>query len=130
MKTMNEKRLSSWMSACMLVLLASVCLFSCDQKNACAEVSRSQADDYPLLESVEIPIDTVLFRYATYFRVQGDKVVIFDLHNTDYFWHTFTYPDFECIPTSLRQFRQLHLERVCSAIITMLKEDVHLHILF
>ena len=97
MKTMIEKRLSNWMSVCMFVLLASVCLFSCDQKNANAEVSRSQADDYPLLESVEIPIDTVLFRYATYFRVQGDKVVIFDLHNTDYFCHTFTYPDFEYI---------------------------------
>ena len=103
MKTMNEKQLSSWMSACMLVLLVSVCLFSCDQKNANAEVSRSQADDYPLLESVEIPIDTVLFRYATYFRVQGDKVVIFDLHNTDYFCHTFTYPDFEYISSSPAQ---------------------------
>ena len=97
MKTMNEKRLLRRMSSALLTFLALGCLFSCDQKNAHAEVARSQADDYPLLESVEIPIDTVLFRYATYFRVQGDKVVIFDLHNTDYFCHTFTYPDFEYI---------------------------------
>ena len=57
----------------------------------------SLPDKFPLLASEEIPIDTVLFRYATYLRVQGDKAVIFDLHNADYYCHTFTYPDFKYI---------------------------------
>lgn len=94
---MTKKRILRWMPSVLFALSASVCLFSCDLKNAHAEISRSQADDYPLLESVEIPIDTVLFRYAIYFRVQGDKAVIFDLHNAYYFCHTFSYPDFKYI---------------------------------
>ncbi len=49
------------------------------------------------LEGEEIPIDTVLFRYATFLRVQGDKAVIFDLHNADYYCHVFTYPDFRYV---------------------------------
>lgn len=53
--------------------------------------------DEDCLRGEEIPIDTVLFRYATYLRVQGDKAVVFDLHNTDYYCHVFTYPDFEYI---------------------------------
>lgn len=52
---------------------------------------------YTLLESSEIPVDTALFRYATYLRVQGDVAVVFDLHNADYYCHTFTYPEFEYI---------------------------------
>lgn len=94
---MNDRQFLPRMAGYFLVLFTSVCLFSCDLNNAHAESSRSQVDDYPLLESVEIPIDTVLFRYATYFRVQGDIVVIFDLHNSDYYCHTFIYPDFKYI---------------------------------
>ena len=94
---MNDRQFLPRMAGYFLVLFTSVCLFSCDLNNAHAESSRSQANDYPLLESVEIPIDTVLFRYATYFRVQGDIVVIFDLHNSDYYCHTFTYPEFKYI---------------------------------
>ena len=41
-----------------------------------------------------VPIDTALFRYAYRMRVQGDKAVILDLHNADYYYHVFTYPDF------------------------------------
>ena len=94
---MNDRQFLPRMAGYFLVLFTSVCLFSCDLNNAHAESSCSQANDYPLLESVEIPIDTVLFRYATYFRVQGDIVVVFDLHNSDYYCHTFTYPEFKYI---------------------------------
>lgn len=54
---------------------------------------------YTLLSGQEIPVDmdSVLFRYATYLRVQGDVAVVFDLHNADYYCHAFTYPDFEYI---------------------------------
>ena len=66
----------------------------------------SRPDKFPLLTSEEIPIDTVLFRYATYFRVQGDKAVVFDLHNADYYCHTFTYPDFKVnISASIADFK-------------------------
>lgn len=44
-----------------------------------------------------IPLDTALFRYAYRLRVQGDKAVVLDLHNPDYYYHVFTYPDFKYI---------------------------------
>lgn len=50
-----------------------------------------------VLEGEVIPIDTALFRYAYRMRVQGDKAVILDLHNADYYYHVFTYPDFKYI---------------------------------
>ena len=41
-------------------------------------------------------------------RVQGDKAVILDLHNADYYYHVFTYPDFQmCIRDSIINVRPL-----------------------
>lgn len=50
-----------------------------------------------VLKGEVIPIDTALFRYAYRMRVQGDKAVIFDLHNADYYFHVFSYPGFKYI---------------------------------
>lgn len=50
-----------------------------------------------VLKGEAVPIDTALFRYAYRMRVQGDKAVILDLHNADYYYHVFTYPDFKYI---------------------------------
>lgn len=47
-----------------------------------------------VLEGETVPVDTALFRYAYRMRVQGDKAVVLDLHNADYYYHVFTYPDF------------------------------------
>lgn len=59
------------------------------------EEALSEADT---LKGEEIPLDTtVLFRYAYRFRVMGDRVVVWDLHNADYYFHLFTYPQFEYI---------------------------------
>lgn len=38
-----------------------------------------------VLKGEIVPIDTALFRYAYRMRVQGDKAVILDLHNADYY---------------------------------------------
>ena len=48
-----------------------------------------------VLKGEIVPTDTALFRYAYRMRVQGDKAVILDLHNADYYYHVFTYPDFQ-----------------------------------
>ena len=40
-----------------------------------------------VLKGEIVPIDTALFRYAYRMRVQGDKAVILDLHNADYYYH-------------------------------------------
>ncbi len=53
--------------------------------------------DTIILKGIEIPLDTILFRYAYRMRVQGNKAVIMDLHNTDYYYHVFSYPDFTYI---------------------------------
>lgn len=50
-----------------------------------------------VLKGEVVPIDTALFRYAYRMRVQDDKAVILDLHNADYYYHVFTYPDFHYV---------------------------------
>ena len=96
MKKENGKK-SLWLIPLLgIVCMISVYLLSCNLNNADAALL-PEADDFPLLTSEEIPIDTVLFRYATFLRVQGDKAVVFDLHNTDYYCHVFTYPEFKYV---------------------------------
>ena len=52
---------------------------------------------FPITEELKgctIPIDTAMFRYPYRLEVRRDRVVIEDLHGSDYFYHLFTYPDF------------------------------------
>lgn len=60
-------------------------------------VSVQAVPEGDVLKGEVIPIDTVLFRYAYRMRIQEDKIVVFDLHNADYYYHVFTYPDFKYI---------------------------------
>lgn len=76
-----------------VLLFAFVLITSCggQKKQANEDVQNVQ------LKGEEVPIDTALFRYAYRIRVQGDKAVVFDLHNVDYYYHVFTYPSFKYI---------------------------------
>ena len=47
------------------------------------------------LKGTEVVLDTALFRYAYRMRVYGNIAVIFDLHNAEYYYHTFSYPEME-----------------------------------
>ena len=42
-----------------------------------------------------IELDSVLLRYPFRIHVEGDKVIIMDLHGPDYYGHLFKYPNFE-----------------------------------
>lgn len=80
---------------CMVLPLLMSCHGQGGQKQTADEEQAAvSAPEEKVLKGEEIPIDTVLFRYAYRMRVQGDKAVIFDLHNADYYFHVFTYPDF------------------------------------
>ncbi|WP_321481203.1 BF3164 family lipoprotein [uncultured Bacteroides sp.] len=46
------------------------------------------------LTSLTIELDTAIFRYPFRIRICGNKAVVMDLHNTDYYYHMFTYPEF------------------------------------
>ena len=76
-----------------ILLFALVLITSCggQKKQEEKEVRNVQ------LKGEEMPVDTALFRYAYRIRVQGDKAVVFDLHNVDYYYHAFTYPGFKYI---------------------------------
>ena len=80
-----------------VLLFAFVLITSCggQKKQANEDVQNVQ------LKGEEVPIDTALFRYAYRIRVQGDKAVVFDLHNVDYYYHVFTYPSFKYISLSI-----------------------------
>lgn len=47
------------------------------------------------LKSIVQEIDTAVFRYPFRIRIDKDRVIIMDLHNLDYYYHLFTYPDFK-----------------------------------
>ncbi len=54
-------------------------------------------EDFPqekYLKSTIVELDTAIFRYPFRVRIHKDKAVILDLHNTDNFYHLFTYPEF------------------------------------
>lgn len=53
--------------------------------------------EFPQVEELKgeiIELDTVLFRYPFRIRVEGDKVIVMDLHGFDNYGHLFQYPDF------------------------------------
>lgn len=53
--------------------------------------------DFPVqkqLKAITIELDTALFRYPFRMRAYGDKMIVMDLHNADYYFHLFDYPDF------------------------------------
>lgn len=77
---------------------------------ACAGQHQQQEQLAPSQETIEeavkkgeiltgetVPVDTALFRYAYRMRVNGSRAVIMDLHNADYYYHVFSYPDFHYV---------------------------------
>lgn len=81
-----------------LLLLLAACSGQHRQQQGTGEAIIEEAVQAgEVLEGEVIPIDTALFRYAYRMRVQDDKAVILDLHNADYYYHVFTYPDFKYI---------------------------------
>lgn len=47
------------------------------------------------LKAVTIELDTALFRYPFRMRAHKDRIIVMDLHNADYYYHLFRFPDFE-----------------------------------
>ncbi|MCC8172463.1 MAG: TolB-like 6-bladed beta-propeller domain-containing protein, partial [Parabacteroides sp.] len=47
------------------------------------------------LQAETMPLDTMPFRYPFRIAVKDSVAVILDLHNADYFFHAFTYPQFK-----------------------------------
>lgn len=48
----------------------------------------------PLVATV-IPLDTALFRYPFRIDIKDSVAIIMDLHNRDYYFHAFAYPEFK-----------------------------------
>lgn len=76
------------------ILFLFIALAACTSTPHCNGVSYTDFPKTQELKGVVIPLDTALFRYPFRIRVQGDKAMVMDLHGTNYFCHTFSYPDF------------------------------------
>lgn len=46
------------------------------------------------LKAVTVELDTAIFRYPFRIRAHGDRIIVMDLHNADYYYHLFDYPGF------------------------------------
>ena len=67
---------------------------------SCSESSRHfpRYEDFPdekVLNAQVIHLDTALFRYPFRIAVKDGIAIIMDLHNVDYFFHAFSYPEWE-----------------------------------
>lgn len=67
---------------------------------SCSESSRHfpRYEDFPdekALNAQVIHLDTALFRYPFRIAVKDGIAIIMDLHNVDYFFHAFSYPEWE-----------------------------------
>lgn len=83
---------------CILLPLLVACTGHRQQQQISGELIIEEAvRKGEVLAGETVPIDTALFRYAYRMRVQGDKAVILDLHNADYYYHVLTYPDFRYV---------------------------------
>lgn len=49
------------------------------------------------LQAQVIRLDTALFRYPYRISIQGNTAIIMDLHNADYYYHAFAYPEWKYI---------------------------------
>ena len=78
------------LSVCLAVLVVYALTQSSPQTGH-SEITFSMTED---LQGRVVPLDSVFFRYPYRLEVRGDRVVIEDLHGSDYFYHLFTYPDF------------------------------------
>ena len=78
---------------CLFIIACLISLFSFSLSSCRQEVQKTNVAyvDFPRV----IPQDSILFRYPFRVHVQGDKVVVMDLHATEYFFHAFRYPDFQ-----------------------------------
>ena len=79
-----------------IISVISILLFiSCTPESI--DSSKKAYTDFPQeqeLKARTIRLDTALFRYPSRLHVRDGKAVVLDLHGTDYFFHTFSYPDF------------------------------------
>ncbi|NDW11632.1 hypothetical protein D0T50_01860 [Bacteroides sp. 214] len=79
-------------SFCVIAMLLLIAAFS-----ACRQEKRV-AFEFPetiQLRSQTIELDTAVFRYPFRIRIAGDRAIVMDLHNIDYYFHLFTYPEFK-----------------------------------
>ena len=79
-----------------IISIVSVLLFvSCTSKSVPS--GKEVYTDFPQEQELKgrtILLDTALFRYPFRLHSGDGKVVVLDLHGTDYFFHAFSYPDF------------------------------------
>lgn len=79
-----------------IISVISILLFiSCTPESI--DSSKKAYTDFPQeqeLKARTIRLDTALFRYPSRLHIRDGKAVVLDLHGTDYFFHTFSYPDF------------------------------------
>lgn len=78
-------------------LLSLLLLISCGTKQAEYPDNVFFYSQFPQEKELEgeiVELDSVFFRYPFRVRVEGDKVIVMDLHGIDYYAHLFQYPSF------------------------------------
>lgn len=86
----------SWIGKLLLLILVVGLLFSCSQSQRTFwGMKYSEFPEERHLSAQVIELDTALFRYPFRIRIEGDKVIVMDLHGTDHYGHLFQYPSFQ-----------------------------------
>ena len=85
---------------------------------SCSESSRHfpRYEDFPdekALNAQVIHLDTALFRYPFRVAVKDGIAIIMDLHNVDYFFHAFSYPEWEYMTSFPVYLQGFYLDARC-----------------
>ena len=81
----------------LLYILIIINLISCSGSPTLQNLSYSAFPNEKSITAQEISLDTIFFRYPFRVTVRDSIALVMDLHNTDFYFHTFTYPEWKHI---------------------------------
>lgn len=78
-------------------LFLSVLIFSCTAEKNKPYGSYENFPDEKELTARKIELDSAIFRYPYRIKIKGDKAILMDLHNLDYYFHEYSYPEYKYV---------------------------------
>ena len=76
------------------IILCIFFFFSCSSKKNNEETAYKDFPQEKELKAETIVLDTAIFKFPFRVQIEGDRAVVMDLHNADYYVHLFEYPSF------------------------------------
>lgn len=81
----------------LLLYIGSICLYACADSSESGISSYAEFPEERRVSAQEIAVDSTFYRYPYRVRIKDDLAIMLDLHPDGYYYHLFTYPDWQLI---------------------------------